>query len=194
MRRRLLTCLSALSLILCVGTAVLWVRSGTRSDRVGVRRAEGGLCIAMSCSGRLSIAVFHRQPWIFTDGFESERLGSNWPAAWAWGFPNSGDPKRSGELKGFAWAAGQFEQPGVGMTLLPGQSIPIGSYRAVAVPHWFLCILFAAVPVIASARSRARRLSQAQGFCSACGYDLRVTPLRCPECGTVPTQEARTTA
>jgi hypothetical protein len=179
-RRRLLAVASAISLLLCVGTAGLWVRSRNRSDRFGIRRPDGGLCLAMSCSGRLGIAVSHRCPWFFTNGFESERPGSNWPAAWARGFPNAGDPKSSGEWKGFAWASGQFEQPGVGMTLLPGQSIPTGSYRAVAVPHWFLCILLAVIPVIASARSCALRLSQ--GFR---GYSLTSnTSGVCPECGT----------
>jgi hypothetical protein len=53
-------------------------------------------------------------------------------------------------------------------------------------PYWFLCvvasILGAAVVV---SRRRARQLASAPR-CESCGYDLRATPARCPECGKIP--------
>jgi hypothetical protein len=49
----------------------------------------------------------------------------------------------------------------------------------------FLVLAFAILPGLAFARYRGRRLRVALGLCAQCGYDLRATPGRCPECGSV---------
>jgi len=36
-------------------------------------------------------------------------------------------------------------------------------------------------------RARRRRFRQTHGFCADCGFDLRASPYRCPECGAVAT-------
>jgi hypothetical protein len=59
-------------------------------------------------------------------------------------------------------------------------------YRAIEIPWWSLILLSSLWPgawAFARHRSRAR---QARGLCSRCGYDLRASPQRCPECGTLP--------
>jgi hypothetical protein len=53
-------------------------------------------------------------------------------------------------------------------------------------PAWSVggvCVLNAAAGLFIAIR---RRRHQITGICSKCGYDLRATPERCPECGAIP--------
>jgi hypothetical protein len=62
----------------------------------------------------------------------------------------------------------------------------IEAVTGMMVPWWLPIVLFGSIPtarIIALYRSRQR---MKLGRCFACGYDLRATPDRCPECGTIP--------
>jgi hypothetical protein len=57
---------------------------------------------------------------------------------------------------------------------------------SLAFPLWVVVAAGAAMPVTVMMRRRAVRRRARFGLCPRCGYDLRATPERCPECGVVP--------
>ena len=54
---------------------------------------------------------------------------------------------------------------------------------SIQLPHWFLMVLAAIPGCLALRWRRWFRPPSAPGRCVQCGYDLRASPHRCPECG-----------
>jgi hypothetical protein len=54
----------------------------------------------------------------------------------------------------------------------------------VVISHWLLAVLLQVTPVLWLKQLVYKRRTHKWGLCIACGYDLRATPDRRPECGT----------
>jgi len=67
--------------------------------------------------------------------------------------------------------------------------ITLGTHRFIdygwmTIPVWLPLVVFAIPPAAWAWHQLARRRRNNLGLCRRCGYDLRATPGRCPECGT----------
>jgi hypothetical protein len=71
----------------------------------------------------------------------------------------------------------------LGKTLDPGFSSS-GRIDVIRVKYWFLMLLAGIVPGWTVFRWQRRRQRRRNGRCVECGYDLRATADRCPECNT----------
>lgn len=57
--------------------------------------------------------------------------------------------------------------------------------KTLHVPYWLLIAPWLIIPACWALSWSGSRRREAAGLCSYCGYDLRATPDRCPECGRV---------
>jgi hypothetical protein len=55
-----------------------------------------------------------------------------------------------------------------------------------SIPWWLFLSFGVAPPIFTIFRRMLRSRNVRQGRCPSCGYDLRATPDRCPECGIIP--------
>ena len=134
----------------------------------------------MSVDGRIAFC------WLYHDGTDGDRYHlSSWTARRPVNYSNS--------------QPGEIETPGVVFSFLgvsclslhvPSQTVrnpdgttssfSTGGIFGFAVPYWLLLLASLTTPMVRTVRGIRRR---ARGLCRACGYDLRATRERCPECG-----------
>jgi hypothetical protein len=167
--RILLNALTVLSLVLCVAACVLWVRSGRRSDYVSVApKWRHFVCMTFPGGVRFSSWPNPVQPGgVKLGSYEYEVRNAH--GAW---MPR---PAMSWSKLGFDFRPLRFSN----------QSKADRGAFELFTPFWFLAAVFLALPATwALGLIRTRRRSR-ENHCGGCGYDLRATPERCPECGTI---------
>ncbi len=162
MKRRLFNILSAMSLLLCVALMVLWVRSYWVCDAVDCRIVWGGKTL-------IRVIPNYGRIWVYYDTSEDSpsRLSLQYRTEEALPIPMLSFANRCGFSYLYAGASPN------------GRS----NWRAF-VPYWLPTLASAVLPTawLIDARRRKHRLKH--GLCLTCGYDLRASKDRCPECGT----------
>ncbi len=195
-KRRLRQILSALCLLLCLATIALWVRSAGRRDHAyylhttltAADRSAGILRwrAVQSERGRIQLQAGRRTYSVY-----DPRQSSDVFPADGWQY-NSGEFDISRPVEGvlgFGVVSESSISPGD-----PGRSHQ-WTETDLQFPHWFLVLLLAVPPTLSAVgwqrrRHRRRLLGPDARPCPTCGYDLRATPTRCPECGHLPPGQA----
>jgi hypothetical protein len=194
--RIILNLITLLSLLLCLATVWLWVRSHGGSDVLnwGGWWIDGPPADARDVRVCENVGFVRTRPgylalWRRTQETQTPpAAASDLVARAGWKAPKlTSTPAGSGVLFNSPAPAHTLgEQLGFYYRISPGRS-PTTHYYDAAAPLWAIVTLFALTPFAWLAglltRRRRRRSAMAANRCRGCGYDLRASALRCPECG-----------
>jgi hypothetical protein len=190
MGRYIQNTLTVLSLAACVATVGLWMRSYFASDelafgsipheRTGDPHAEGSVLLSRfgKAGARYLVGTRRGRVAVFVLN------GAAGSPGYRAGPPANYVGTTVLQKLGFDLRLARHEEP----VDPSGFSAPIGdvlTFPHVVLPLWALTVAFGIIPVTRWRRWRQRRRRR-PGFCESCGHDLRGSPERCPECGTVP--------
>ena len=96
-------------------------------------------------------------------------------------------PKRLADLDGFGFRMYSGSGMSAAPSLVSGRTIVIYQqfeYFSLLVPYWLIALLAIVLPLAYVSTLLPQLTKRHRGnLCRACGYDLRATPDRCPECG-----------
>ncbi|MDB5173601.1 MAG: hypothetical protein JWN51_2374 [Phycisphaerales bacterium] len=183
MRRRLFTLLSALSLLLFVGTCGLWVRSYGRCDVLWMERSHR----FRLASERGKIEISTASKFSTEDNYWS-KIHRERPSPYSanWTFTHFSSEVASRRIISTFDFELHHHEPGLP---IGDAGWNISDYQIISsarVPFWFCAIAESLIPSVWLWRVVRDPRARQRGSCRVCGYDLRATPDRCPECGTVP--------
>jgi hypothetical protein len=163
--RWVLNGVTVLSLVLALAVAASWLRSYWRGDWISFDVGQNWIVRSLDARrGHLRLEIA-RGRWINNAKHHNLYFGSG---------PPTGNRPLVNAMAGIEWQRWE-------------NSINANSYAvSVDVFHMYYLALFAALPVSRLYHSIGRHRLAKTGHCRICGYDLRATPDRCPECGMVP--------
>ena len=184
MRRRIFSILSALSLALAIGVAVLCIPSYSRLFTIG---GFGNFPFGTSrvpAAGNFSIkfrgygyALFLRQGGI--DFYWQELRSQEHPLVIGSMYAHVEET-----VLGFGFIRAPRELP---PSQVSPNGVPWARQGTLRVPVWFVVLLLMVWPtlwLVQYRRVRRVRWRRNRGLCLTCGYDIRASKERCPECGT----------
>lgn len=169
--------LAVVSVLVALVVVVLWLRSSRYCDygRAGYFHRH---VVMKSRPHGVEISSWPDPTWVAKPGLEFASYKydvKNTYGAW---MPR---PSNAGLWLGFGWKQLQFSN----------EPAPRPGAFVCRLPSWFLLLALLAFPAFTLRSWRRAKHRQRYGLCPACGYDVRATPDRCPECGAAPTPRRR---
>jgi hypothetical protein len=170
-RRKLFNLAAAVSLVLFVVTLAYWVTSFFVDVCLAWDSPAAESSCYVSCSlGEMQVGRNSRPP------------NPNKTGGFSWSFdgPTRGLDQLTLLLGNYPQSEGSHFRFG-GFAMF-SYSVSSNHYISLWWPCWAATLLTAVVP----ASWVLSRKKVGGSLCATCGYDLRATPERCPECGTIP--------
>jgi hypothetical protein len=188
-KRRLFNLAAAVALLLCIPIVWLWMMGARRE--AGIRGAyySGDRWYAQVTAHKhvvsLDIVAGRYWPQIRAAHFPALASGFGTVRRGEWGAKLGDLPPLPGNMA----FTGVSLDGGIWLTNTP--TVRVRAITIAADSWLILLILLAIASLLLTVANRRRR---SDGVCANCGYDLRATPDRCPECGAVPDRAARAAA